>query len=117
MGLSCNCDFDDGWWYERSNDVDFEPLDTKKRKRCASCNTLIDVKADCLKFERFRCSNNVIEERIYGSEKRLADWYLCVACGEIYLNLNAVGYCYLLGEDLNEQLKEYWDITGFRPYL
>ena len=120
MGLSCECGVDEGeweWWYEISNDADFEPLDTKKRKRCASCNTLIDVKSDCLRFEKFRYPKDEIEERLYGNEIRLADQYLCRACGEIYLNLDAAGYCYQLGEDLREQLKEYWEITGFRPCL
>lgn len=64
-------------------------------------------------FERYRSPLSDIEERIQGDEVSLADWYLCESCGEIFLNLNAIGYCYYLGDDIRENLKEYWDLTGF----
>jgi len=115
MGLTCNCDFDPkGWWYEiRSKD--FETLKTKKRKRCASCKNLIDVDSDCIKFQRFRSPYTDIEERICGDVIQRADRYLCESCGEIYLNLNDLGYCYFLGDDLRENLRDYWELTGFKP--
>ena len=56
-----------------------------------------------------------IEERIYGDEKELASWYLCGDCGERYLNLQALGYCISLDDNMQELLEEYWSETGFTP--
>jgi len=116
MSLSCSYDFAmDGWWYEIQNQSDFKPLNTTKRKRCASCKTLIDINSDCIKFQRFRSPVTDIEERICDDAVQLANWYLCESCGEIYLNLEAIGYCYFLGDDLRQNLRDYWDLTEFEP--
>jgi len=76
---------------------------------------LIEIGNLCLAFERYRSPLSDIEERIFGDEVRLVDWYLCESCGEIFLNLNALEYCYYLGDDLRENLQDYWDLTGFNP--
>uniref|UniRef100_A0A6H2A376 Uncharacterized protein n=1 Tax=viral metagenome TaxID=1070528 RepID=A0A6H2A376_9ZZZZ len=116
MGLSCSCDFDgDGWWYSYSSKLDFKPFQGKYRKRCCSCKQLIDIGNLCLEFDRYRSPLSDIEERMCGDEVPLADWYLCEACGEIFLNLDAIGYCYYLGDDIRENMVEYWDLTGFYP--
>lgn len=63
-----------------------------------------------------RYPKNDIEERIYpGNEVPLAKQYFCEECAEIYFNLEAAGYCGLIGEDLHKLLKEYWEMTGFNP--
>ena len=86
-----------------------------RRKRCVSCRNLIDVGTPCLQFECFRDPYNDIEERIWGTEVQTADKYMCEKCGEIFLNLEAVGYCINLGDDMNDLLKEYWELTDFNP--
>jgi len=45
---------------------------------------------------------------------QIADHYHCEACGEIYLNLVAIGYeCLWPAENMQSALKEYHEITGF----
>jgi len=114
MSLSCDCGFDDGssWWYLPPND--FTKLDTNRRKRCCSCKELIDIGSECLRLDRARDTNTDIEESIWGDEVGLAPWWLCEACGEIFFNLNDIGYCYWAGESLKDNLEEYWALTGFR---
>lgn len=114
--LSCTCNIDDGgWWYLTSGNITFHPLKTTKRKRCYSCKAIIDLDALCMQFPRYRSPKTEIEEQIYGDEVPLAFAYLCESCGEIFLNLNAAGYCYFMGDDLRENLMDYWDLTGFKP--
>jgi len=114
--LSCSCyDGAASWWY--CPPKDFKNLDTIRARRCASCKILIRVGVSCLEFTRGRYAKDNIECLIYGEDVEIAmpNWYLCERCGEIYLNLKAIGYCILLGADMNELLKEYWEITGFKP--
>jgi hypothetical protein len=113
--LSCNCDFDtDDWWYDPPSD--FTIYDKWVGKVCCSCHKSIIRFGDlCIAFNRFRNSWSDIEEKIWGDTVQLADWYLCESCGEIYLNLDSLGYCYLLGEDITDNLRDYWDITNFNP--
>jgi len=118
MSLSCSCDYDPdsvSWWYLCPSDINFTPLKTSKRKRCCSCKILININNSCLSFSRYRAARSDIEERIFGDEVRLSDWYLCESCGEIFLNLNVLEYCYYMGDDLRENLQDYWDLTGFNP--
>jgi len=114
--LSCSCgEWDgDGWTYTSYGD--FSTLNTKRRRRCCSCKELIDVGSLCLEFERYRYPNNEIEIRIYGddaAEVYLASWYMCENCSEIYLNLDALGYCLEINLNMNDYLKEYQEMTGF----
>ena len=70
----------------------------------------------CLEFDRWRNPVSDVEERIYGDggEIQLACWYMCEWCGEMYLNLGALGYCHYLGDSIRGDMEEYWDLTGFR---
>ncbi len=54
------------------------------------------------------------EERRFGDRVYLRDLHLCESCGEIWLNLRAIGLCVTFG-DMREALHEYWDMTGFDP--
>ena len=110
--LSCSCDYDYDWYYYPVDN--FTKFELKRRKRCESCRKLINKGEDCLEFECFRDPNSDIEERIYGDEVPLACQYLCEKCGEIYLNLTDLGYCLSFDQPMEEYLKDYWEITGFK---
>ena len=116
--LSCYCDNEDvAWFYTPPKD--FTIFDFKRRKRCCSCKALIDIGSLCLEFPRWRYPVSDIEERIYGDcgEIGLASWFMCEWCGEMFLNLDALGYCHYLGGNIREDLEEYWDLTGFVPKI
>jgi len=57
-------------------------------------------------------------ESSFGNEPtiRCASNFQCERCGEIWLNLTALGYeCLSPGENMEQALKEYHDMTGFEP--
>jgi hypothetical protein len=112
--LSCSCHDGCSWWYTYKED--FIKLETNKRKRCCSCKVLIDKGSEVIAIERWRNPNTDIEERIHGDEVPLAFNYLCEKCGEIFLNLQAYGYCGIdPSENMQELLEEHWEYTGFTP--
>lgn len=114
--LSCSCPETDGpgcWWCFPSDD--FIRLDTKRRQRCSSCNELINVGDECLKFERERAAYDELEEEERGSEIAMAPLWMCEKCGEIFLNLDDAGYCLNPTDDMRDVLAEYHELTGFTP--
>lgn len=112
--LSCSCDFDsDGWYYCFPNN--FSLFGHKRRRRCCSCNKLIDIGAQCVEFDRYRPAITEVEERICGNEINLASWFMCEWCGEMFFNLESLGYCLTLGDSMKENLEDYWNMTGFKP--
>jgi hypothetical protein len=120
MTLSCTCPYgDDGdfdWYYDFPKD--FEILDTVRRRRCKSCGDMIDVGSTVISFLRWRHAKyDSIEEKILGegADVPLAPYYFCEPCGEIALNLHALGYCVDPESDMREDLREYQQLSGFRP--
>lgn len=128
MSLSCGCvewEPEPGewaYWWDRI--PDFEPLQTSKRKRCCSCKQLINIGTPCVRHPRYRYPYNEVEARITGCEWnyfeeppiRIADHYQCERCGEIWLNLETLGFeCLQPNENMEESLQEYWELTGFKP--
>ena len=112
--LSCSCDFDPsdyGSYYYCP--TDFSKLSTSRRKRCCSCRESINISAIVVKFDTYRQPRSVIEERCKGEEVQLASRYMCEKCGEIFLNLTALGYCVSLGESMSDALLDYHEMTGF----
>jgi hypothetical protein len=105
------------WWYFPPEDFStFEGVGkSKHRKRCCSCNKLIDIGKLCLEFERERYPYTDKEEEICGNEIPMPSIYHCGCCGEIWLNLTALDYCPNPKDDMKECLKEYWEMTGFKP--
>ena len=104
-----------GWTFH-PDFVQFMGTRNHRRLRCCSCKKQINLGAPCIQFSRFRYPLNELEAKIYGDWDReidLADWFLCEACGEIFLNLDAIGYCVNLGESMPDLLKEYHELTGF----
>jgi hypothetical protein len=117
MSLSCSCDFDqdqddfEEWYYYPD---DFTTLNRKRRKRCKSCDELIDIGACCIEFERCRRPLSDIEERISGDIVQIAPYYHCEKCAEIAMNLIELKYCVNPEDNMNELLKEYHEMTGFK---
>jgi hypothetical protein len=111
--LSCECD-----WYPEPGDVTFWPprdystLETSRRKRCESCNCLIDIGSLVGKFQRYKMPDSDVEIRIYGDGEDgeegvpRADHYLCEPCMDLYYSLEELGFCPQLG-DQRELAKEY----------
>jgi len=110
--LSCSCDDDYDNWVEPAKD--FEPLSTKRSRRCGSCEKKIAVGEICLNFKHWRNPRSDYEESRHGDEVLLADLYMCESCGEIWLNLTDLGYCLSFG-DIRDDLQYYWEMTGFHP--
>lgn len=113
--LSCSSVYDDdsgdGWYYYPPHD--FSTFRRKKRKRCCSCGQFIEIGAQSVSFDRYRSSRSDIEERIYGDEVSLADFFMCESCGEIYFNLSSIGYEIQLGDNMLNLLLEYQKMTSF----
>ena len=110
--LSCDCGYDYEYWYFA--DDYFTPYVRDRRKKCCSCKEPISKGDTCLKFSNYREIRTDIEEKIYGDEVPLADCFMCEKCGEIFLNLDALEYCIDIKESMQDTLKEYWEITGFK---
>lgn len=112
MGLSCSCGdpYDGEWYYIPPND--YTTLQTKRRQRCCSCKSLINIGAICAKFERYRSVRyDSIEEKILGEdgEVQLSDKYQCETCADIYFSLDELGYCTSLDDNMHELVAEYAD--------
>lgn len=120
MGLSCTCgEWDgDGWYYlfsEPKGDKAFDILKTNRAKRCCSCKSLIAVGDNCLEFPRYQSTaEGSVNESIYGDEMPLASYWMCETCGEQYLNLDALGYCIDITENMLELLAEYREEHGIK---
>jgi hypothetical protein len=41
----------------------------------------------------------------------MADWVMCEECSDQFFNLEALGFCVLVGENMQELLAEYVEIT------
>ncbi len=109
----CSCDFDGESWVDPAED--FAPLETKRSRKCVSCENRIVVGELSLHFFSYRAPRCEYEDRRFGDGVRTADLYMCERCGEIYLNLSAAGLCISVGRDMEEALQEYQQMTGFNP--
>lgn len=117
MGLNCSCiewDGEPGTWLFYPAD-DFIKLDSKRRKRCSSCGEFIEINSDCLVFPRDRAPYTDVEQRIMGDEIPMAPLHMCERCGEIWLNLQAAGFCLTPADDMRDALEKYQHMTGFDP--
>lgn len=81
-----------------------------------SCNELISMGDICLEFARKRHPYNEIEARCNGVDFecfeepviKIPPVYQCEKCGEIYLNLDSVGFeCIYPTENMPDMLKEF----------
>lgn len=111
MSVSCSCgDFDHDWFYEAPQT--WTQLNTSKRKRCFSCNTLMDIGSDVGCFGQWRPPRTDIEERIYGDEVPMANFYMCETCVGLFWSMIDLGFCVSLnkGESMAELAKQSQDI-------
>lgn len=110
MPLTCNC-----YWEAQPGDhVSKEPKDYteftgSRRKRCASCGTLIDFRSIVAVFPRYRIPNTDVECKIYGydGEIKLADGILCEVCADLFFSLNELGFCVSPDENQQELVADY----------
>lgn len=114
MSLSCSCnDYDgDGWYHFGPVEDDYYTLDTKRWRKCCSCKALILPGDLCAKFNRACAPRTDIEERISGDEVSLAPWFMCEGCADQYFNLEALGFCVTLGDNMMNLLREYVEMKG-----
>lgn len=89
---------------------DFETLDTKRRRRCLSCNVLIDIGADAGRFTCYRSPRSDYEELRFGDEVPMADKWMCEECTGLYMSLSDMGYCITIGDGLT--MKENARMAG-----
>lgn len=110
MPLTCSCpDYIDADWFWHEPE-DYTILGTRRRKRCQSCNELIDVGATCLEFPRTRDVLSDVEEKIFGAGAEavpLASWWHCERCADLWFSLSELGFCVDPGEDMRGLVKEY----------
>jgi hypothetical protein len=115
MSLSCYCgEWDEADWYWTYVE-NFSVLKRKRAKKCCSCKEVIRPGEECVEFFRHRDPRCDIEERIYNDEVPLTSWYHCAKCGEQFFNLTALGFCFQIDENMFDLLKEYHELTGFKP--
>ncbi|MBK5970462.1 MULTISPECIES: hypothetical protein [Thiorhodovibrio] len=111
MPLSCSCDYGDDVDFYVYHPIDYSEMPAlKRRKRCASCEALIDAGAIVAKFSRNRCPKNDIEEAIYGGGPTipLADQFLCETCADLFFSLFELGFeCVMPNENMRELVREY----------
>ena len=131
--LSCSCDWDNdqdpGNWHYCLYYLDsykFRPLETNRRVRCCSCRALIDIGALCVRHRRHRYPWDEIESRIKcrcdledvfcdPPTISIANHYQCERCGEIWLNLQSLGFeCLSPNENMADALAEYHDLAGWK---
>ncbi len=112
--LSCECEWDlepgeTCYWPP----TDYSVLKTSKRKRCQSCNQLIDLGEIVGKFIRRKEPDNDVDENIHGFCEDVgagvprADHYLCEECMDLYFSLDALGFCGQLYENQYSLVREY----------
>lgn len=105
MSLYCDTyDGDHDWYYSAT---DFVTLDTKRRRRCCSCKTVLTPGDDVVRLDRYRGPRDGIEESIHGDEVPLAPWWLCETCGGLYMSLTDLEFCCDVSENIADQIREY----------
>ncbi len=115
MGLSCDCDFEwagEGWAFTDTIETELNAI---RRKRCCSCNKLIENHTPILKFLRVRYPKDDTEIKIYGEEELIdmSPWYMCETCSDLYWSLDELGYCVIVGaESMQELVQEYAQIKA-----
>lgn len=113
MGLTCECpEWDgDGRGYAVDGRFSVYKGDYKGEYRYCNCGKDILPGATVLRILEFEPAEGAKDylDLVYFDPE-----YLCETCGEIFLNLEAAGYCISPYRNLPEALKEYQRLTGFK---
>lgn len=102
MGLSCVCDYDCDdceWMYGDCSD--YKPMPLKRSTRCCSCGQMI--KPGNLSIAHLRSRWDGEKD----AEISLAPHWHCESCGDIFLNLEAAGFCISPSDDMRALKEEY----------
>lgn len=117
MPLTCNCNFDDiedaAWFYYVPNN--YSKLKARRRKRCSSCNELVDINSTIANFKCYRHPKYEIEISMYGEdgEVPIADKILCEECADIYFSLYELGFnCVSPDENMHKLIEKYKEMRG-----
>lgn len=120
--LSCSCGLDPEddcvvCWYYRDGWTTLNKQGAKRRRRCGSCQELISLDDECLRFSSERKPDE-IEEAIFGEDSSIGmapTWY-CGRCGEIFECLDDAGFCFdIRVANMDNAMREYHELTGFKP--
>jgi hypothetical protein len=113
MGLTCGCDSDwypePGEWYWTETPNGYKNFELKKRKRCSSCNELIDIGSLTTEHKRVKAPDYDVEISIYGEDGEIpiaSDW-MCEKCSDMYFSLTELGYCVSPRDNMRELVREY----------
>ena len=96
------------WFYIEPED--FTTLQTKRRKRCCSCNSLININDVTLRFHRFRYPTDWevnVNMHSEDTEINIADYHMCEGCGDQYFNLSELGFCTGITDNIFDLLEDY----------
>lgn len=117
--LSCYCnddyDHDDhNWWYWYP--TNYKPMRWfPRRKRCTSCEKIINHRELVVEIPRTRGARDDIEAMIYGDGPEaitIASGYMCEYCADIYFSLDELGFCVNPYENMVELLDEYHEMVN-----
>jgi hypothetical protein len=97
MGLSCFCD-EDSFDYYAHPEKNFKI--SAKKAVCHSCKKTIEAGEFILVFGTWTIDES--GDEIYGD-----DLVFCEKCGEYYLNLEDLGFCVNLEDNMIELVTEY----------
>jgi len=91
---------------------DYSTLATNKRKRCMSCNEMIDIGAIVAKVDRVKIPETDIECKIYGDDGEIprAPGYLCERCADLCFSLDDLGFCINPHDDMRRLVADYADM-------
>lgn len=94
-------------------------IESEKPDKCQSCKKDINTGDLCISIERYRYPNDELEAKNTGYDDleeameneatiKMDDHYICEKCGEIFLNLQNVGFeCLSPSENMPDALREY----------
>lgn len=116
MPLTCKCDTEivPGMtvWYAPT---DYSTLPGTRRKRCASCETLISPKDTVTAFNRCKIPSTDIEIRMYGEYGEIprATQYHCEECADLWFSFRELGFkCINPDENVRNLTQEYAELYG-----
>ena len=120
MALSCHCHYE-----PECGDVlidtprDYEPLTTRRRRRCCSCNEPIHPGQLAVEFPRYKVPDCDYEWSRWGETAetgpRRASWYMCERCADLFYSLDELGYCINISYDMRDLAREYAELHSHKP--